>query len=553
MLIELRVRDYAVIHDLSLNLEPGLNVLSGETGAGKSIIVGALSLLVGERASTQLVRRGAKRAVVEAVFDVSGQTGLEQRLKEAGFPSEDGLLILRREVALEGRNRAWVNGSPATASALGELGDLLVDIHGQHEHQSLLRPSQQRDILDAFGGVEEMAGAVRRLHLELAETRERLEERKSRVRELEARSDFLQFQLQEIEGGKLKVGEEESLEEEGRRLEHAEELVAGARELNQGLYEGEGSVTDRLATLQDLLDRMARRDPTLAGASGALAEAFHLLAETGQQMGSYAEGVEEDPVRLEEIRRRQDLIFKLKRKYGPTIEEVLETGIRVKAEMDELLAAPRDLREEAAELERRSSEFLGRAGELTLRRKEAAARLEMAVKEVLPELGLARAEFRVELSTLHEPGPGGWERVEFLASLNPGFEVGPLSRIASGGELSRIMLALKAILAEADSVPTLVFDEIDSGIGGSVALKVADKLRQVASHHQVFVITHLPQLASRAHHQLSVEKGEAKGLASTEVRELTGEDRITEVARMLGGNPDSPASREHARELLESV
>jgi DNA repair protein RecN (Recombination protein N) len=552
MLIELRIRDYAVIDDLSLNLEPGLNVLSGETGAGKSIIVGALSLLVGERASAHLVRKGAERAVVEAVFDLSKRKGLEEKLREGGFPSEDGLLILRREVALEGRNRAWVNGSPATASAVGELGDLLVDIHGQHEHQSLLWSSEQRNILDSYGGFEELAATVRRLHAEVGGLRKTMEDRKGRVRELEARADFLQFQLKEIQGGKLQAGEEESLEEEGRRLEHAQELVAGARELHEGLYAGEGSVSDRVAALKDLLERLARRDPTLQEAIGALADAFHLLAETGQRMGSYADGIEDDPVRLEEIRRRQDLIFKLKRKYGPTVEEVLETGRRVKAELDELAGAPRDLRVEEEELERLTREFVGRAGELTLRRREAAERLQEAVKSVLPELGLQKAQFRVDLSPLEEPGPSGAERVEFLTSLNPGFDPGPLNQIASGGELSRIMLALKAILAESDAVPTLVFDEIDSGIGGEVALRVADKLRQVAQHHQVFVITHLPQLASRAHHQLSVEKGEVKGLASTEVRELTGEDRITEVARMLGGNPNSPKSRDHARELLES-
>jgi DNA repair protein RecN (Recombination protein N) len=553
MLIELRIRDYAVIDDLSLKLEPGLNVLSGETGAGKSIIVGALSLLVGERASAQVVRKGSKRAVVEAVFDLSRRQGLEEQLEEAGFPSEEGLLILRREVAQEGRNRAWVNGSPATASAVGELGGLLVDIHGQHEHQSLLRPAEQRDILDAFGGSGDLAAEVRRLHQEVGRRKSELEERGARMRALEARSDFLEFQLKEIGEARLTRGEEESLEEEAGRLEHAQELTAGARRLQRGLYEGEDSLSDRVADFQDLLERLARRDPRLQEETRILSEAFHLLAEVGQRMGSYASGIEDDPIRLDEIRKRQDLIFKLRRKYGPSLEDVLETGKRVKAELEELAEAPRDLREEEEALAELSRELQGQAAELTHRRAASAKRLEKAVKEVLPELGLAGAEFRVDLSPLQETGPGGAERVEFLASLNPGFEAGPMSRIASGGELSRIMLALKAILAEADSVPTLVFDEIDSGIGGEVALKVADKLRRVADHHQVFVITHLPQLASRAHHQLSVEKGEEGGLASTEVRELKGEDRITEVARMLGGDPDSPKSRDHARELLESV
>lgn len=553
MLIELRIRDYAVIDDLSLGLKPGLNVLSGETGAGKSIIVGALSLLVGERASTQVVRAGADRAVVEAVFDISHLPRIETRLRESGYALQDGLLILRREVALEGRNRAWVNGSPATASALGELGGLLVDIHGQHEHQSLLRSSEQRDILDSFGGAEGVAAQVRQLHGQVATLRKALEQRRARISELEARADFLRFQLKEIEDAKPRAGEEETLEEEARRLEHAQELAAGARELHVGLYEGEDSVSDRLAAFRDLLGRLARKDPALENPNRLLEEAFHLIAEAGQRMASYGDEVEEDPVRLEEIRGRQEVLFKLKRKYGPTLVDVLTAAQRLRVELEEVETAPRDLERVEEELARLNTVFLGKADELSSLRMQAGARLEEAVGAVLPALGLPGAEFRVRLSPLERPDGGGAERVELLASLNPGFEPGALSRVASGGELSRIMLALKAILAESDSIPTLVFDEIDSGIGGEIALKVADKLRHVAQHHQVFVITHLPQLASRAHHQLSVEKGGAGGLASTAVREVSGEDRVTEIARMLGGNPRSARSREHARELLESV
>lgn len=552
MLVELRIRDYAVIDDLSLKPKAGLNALSGETGAGKSIIVGALSLLVGERASSQVVRKGAQRAMVEGVFDIQGIQGFQERLKEMGFPAEEGLLILRREVAAEGRNRAWVNGSPATASAVGELGGKLVDIHGQHEHQSLLRPKEQRNILDTYTGVGDLAATVQQLHLESAKKRKTLEDRQARVRELEARADFFRFQLKEIQDAGLEIGEERTLEDEARRLEHAQELATGARELHEGLYGGEKSASDQVAALRDLLGRLSDLDPTLDESKGALADAYHLLAETGQRLGSYASGIEDDPARLEEIRRRQDLIFRLKRKYGPEFNDVLETGQRVKAELDELDGASFDLKAEEDELTRISREFLGKAEELTVRRKEGAERLARSVREVLPELGLPKGEFRVELKSLDTPGSGGAEGVEFVVSLNPGFEPGPLSEIASGGELSRVMLALKSVLAEVDRVPTLVFDEIDAGIGGVVANKVGEKLRQVAQNHQVFVITHLPQLASKAHHQISVQKGEVKGLASTEVRELTGEDRVTEVARMLGGDPNSPTSREHARELLDS-
>ncbi|MFC1574721.1 DNA repair protein RecN [Gemmatimonadota bacterium] len=550
MLIELRVRDYAVIDDLSLELGPGLSALSGETGAGKSIIVGALSLLVGERASSQVVRTGAKKAVVEAVFEVGGVVGLQERVAELGFPAEEGLLILRREVAAEGRNRAWVNGSPATASMVGELGALLVDIHGQHEHQSLFKPREQRAILDDFGGGGHVAGHVSELHAALCRFRTDLEGKRARLREIEAREDFLRFQLGEIEEAKIQVGEEEALEDEARRLEHAEELALGAQQLHETLYGGEDSLSDRVSSLHDLLGRLARVDPSLAEPAGALDDAYHLLAEAGQKLGSYASGVEHDPARLEEIRRRQDLLFRLKRKYGPELVDVQETGARVRGELSEMEGASFDLRELEAAVGGAEAQFQEGVATLTGLREEAAGRLEEEVGRLLPELGLPGSEFRVGLSALDEAGPGGGERVEFLVSLNPGFEAGPLTRIASGGELSRVMLALKAILAQVDEVPTLIFDEIDSGIGGEVALQVAEKLAGVARHHQVFVITHLPQLAARAHHQLFVEKGEVEGLASTGVRELTGEDRVREVARMLGGDPESATSRDHARELL---
>jgi len=552
MLIELRVRDYAVIDDLSLELRPGLNVLSGETGAGKSLLVGALSLLMGERASSQAVRKGAEKATVEAVFDISRLPGLEEKLGDLGFPSEGGLLLLRREVAAEGRNRAWVNGSPATASAVGELGTLLLDIHGQHEHQSLLQPRAQRSILDVFGAGAAVADAVRTLHQRCAEIRQELEERKERLATLESRADFLRFQLSEIDVAKLREGEEEELEEEARRLQHAEELAMGAQGVYEGLYGGDDSLSDRLSGLRDLLAHLARLDPSLNPGTQQLEDAYHLLREAGQGLGDYASNLEFDPARLEEIRVRQDLIFRLKRKYGPELADVVATAQRVREELGELEAGSFDLGSLEKELHRLHGEFREEVRKLSDLRRAAAGRLELAVQGLFPELGLGKGEFHVRLSPLAEPGATGGEAVEFLASLNPGFDPGPLSRIASGGELSRVMLALKTILAGIDRVPSLIFDEIDAGIGGEVALKVADALKRVAAHHQVFVITHLPQLAARAHHQLAVEKIEARGMASTTVRELQGEERVREVARMLGGDANSPTSREHARELLTS-
>ncbi len=550
MLVELRIRDYAVVEDLSLALAPGLNALTGETGAGKSIIVGALSLLLGERASASVVRAGAERATVEAVFDVRGLPEVEARLEEMGFRPEDGHLILRREVASAGRNRAWVNGSPATAGAVGELGNTLVDLHGQHEHQTLLRPAEQRTILDAFAGAQEAAASVAELHGRARDLAEELEERERRVREVESRSDFLRFQLGEIEEAGLSAGEDEELESEARRHEHAEELVQGASGVNEALYAGEDAVADRLSEARALVQRLARFDASLEETARLLDDAYHAVSEAGRRMGDYASAVDHDPRRLEEVRARLDRIFRLKRKYGPGLDDVLATGRRVSAELRALDEADHDLGELRRALSDARGELEAAASALGTLRRGAARRLADAVEAVLPDLGLAGASFDVRVRPLDEVGPHGGEAVEFLVAPNRGFEAMPLARIASGGELSRVMLALKSILAEVDRIPVLVFDEIDAGIGGVVATSVAKKLAEVATRHQVFVVTHLPQLASRADAHLLVEKEQAEHATVTRVRALEGDARVEEVARLLGGDPESATSRRHARELL---
>lgn len=550
MLIELRIRDYAVIDELRLELGPGLTVLTGETGAGKSIVVGALSLLLGERASAEVVRDGASRARVEAVFDVAGRPEVEDALRPLGLEAPDGLLILVREVAAEGRNRAWINGSPATAGTVGELGRLLVDLHGQHEHQTLLRPDEQRWILDAYAGASGAAEGVRRLHREATLLRQRLEELEARRRELESRADFLRFQWQEIHEAGAEPGEDQLLEEEVRRLEHAEELLQGAQEVAEGLYGGESAVSDRLAALRDGLRTLARVDPGLVADAALLEQAYHEVVEVGRRLERYAASVELDPARLEEVRARLDRLFRLKRKYGPGLEEVVATGAALREELDQLEGAGESRQQLSGELDATLERLRDGAAGLSRVRREAATRLSTEVQSLLPDLGMRGAVIQVHLDPLPDVGAGGAERVEFLASLNAGFDPRPLGRIASGGELSRVMLALKSILARVDRVPTLVFDEIDAGVGGAAAVGLAGKLREVAGHHQVLVITHLPQVASRAHRHLLVEKVPRGGLTATDLRPLEGEERVLEVARMLGGDPESRTSREHARELL---
>ncbi len=552
MLLELRIQDYAIIERLALRLEPGLNVLTGETGAGKSIVVGALSLLLGERASAETVRAGAGKAVVEGVFDAGKVGAVGQLLETQGLELEDGLLILRREVAAEGRSRAWVNGSSVTAGFLGELGRLLVDLHGQHESQTLLRVEEQRTILDAYGGSAPLAQRTREAHARLLAARGALAELDEKRREVAQRADFLRYQVEEIEKARLQPGEEEKLEEEAHRLDHAEELARLSGRLHGTLYADEASVTSSLAELRRVLDHLVRIDGTQADATELLESALIALEELGRRMGDYAAGIEADPARLDAIRRRQDLLFRLKAKYGETVEQVLEVGRRARRELDLLDGAGL----ERKALEKAEADANGAladvAAELSAARKKAAKRLEKEVNAVLPELGLG-GSFHVALEPLAEPGAEGAESVEFVVALNVGFDAKPLARVASGGELSRIMLALKTILARLDRVPTLVFDEVDVGIGGRVALQVGDRLRRVAEHHQVFVITHLPQIASRAEHQLLVEKVEREGTTLTRVAEVRGDERVRELARMLGGDPESARSLEHARELLGAV
>jgi len=552
MLVELRIRDYAVVEDLTLELGPGLNVLTGETGAGKSIIVGALSLLLGERASSAVVRAGADRATVEAVFDVEGLPEVARAVEEQGFRVDDGLLILRREVAAEGRNRAWICGSPATAGAVGELGSMLVDLHGQHEHQTLLRPRDQRAILDSFGGAADAAAEVASLYADLQALRATLEEREERRRDVESRADFLRFQLSEIDEAELSPGEDEALEAEIGRHEHSEELVQGAASVHDILYGADDSVTDRLTAVRRTLERLARFDPELAPDVERLSDALHAITDVGRRIGDYASAVEHDPERLEQARQRLDRMFRLKRKYGPELADVLATAQRVREELADLDEAGHDLDALGRQIEGASAALEDEAARLSAMRRAAAARLGDSMQAMLPDLGLEGASFGVRLTTHEVVSSGGAEGVEFLVAPNRGFEPMPLSRIASGGELSRVMLALKSILAGVDRVPVLVFDEIDAGIGGVVATAVARKLAEVSTRHQVFVVTHLAQVASRATHHLLVEKGGGAGITTTSVRSLAGEERVEEIARMLGGDPDSATSREHARELLEA-
>ncbi len=553
MLTELRVRNFAIIEQLTLPLARGFNVLTGETGAGKSIIVGALGLLLGERANTDVVRTGTDKALVEGTFDIADRPELSALLDERGIDVEDATVVLKREVAVAGRARAWVNGTPVTAASLSEIGRLLINVHGQHEAQTLLDPDEQRDILDAFAGGQAQAGAVRAAHGALASVRHDITELRRRKADAERRADYLRHVVREIEDARLTDGEDVRLDEEARRLEHAEELRTLASSAAGGLDGDEATVLAQLGAVQRALASITRIDPARARLQELFDTGYYALEALARELEDYEGTVELDPDRLDEVRRRRDLIFRLTKKYGGTLGAVADTGTKARAELDLVESADLDLRA----LEKREGEAAARlavgAIELSALRRNAATRLARAVDEVLPSLGMSEGHFDATLLPLAEIGSAGAEAVEFRVALNVGHDARPLSRVASGGELSRVMLALKTILARLDQVPTLIFDEVDAGIGGKVGLQVGDTMRRVAAHHQVFAITHLPQIAARAHHHILVAKGARGGVTTADVAVLLSEARVAEIARMLGGDPESEISRAHAAELLETA
>ncbi|MGH7564455.1 MAG: DNA repair protein RecN [Gemmatimonadota bacterium] len=548
MLRRLKITDLALIEDVEIELGPGLNVLTGETGAGKSVIVESIALLVGGRAAATVIREGAERAVVEGLFSDDGDDGDEW--------------VARREVWRDRSNRCYLDGTMATARTLKERTGGHVAIHGQHEDQRLLERGVQREILDAWAGAsalaERVARAARRL-LELGRERSDSEARRS---EREARLEYLRSQVAEIDAAGLEPGEEVELEVETRRLRHSEERAVLAGELCEGLERAEGSVLSLLAVLTRRVERLAALDPDMAETTRRLVDARYEIEDLARELEGYAEAIEHDPERLAEIEARRDLLFHLRRKHGGTVEEVIGQGRNMTGEIDELERARAREGSLGADIGLAQDDLADLAGALADAREAAADRLQESVRGRLADLGMGEGVLQVRLERKPDSEglpyqgerfawtSGGLERVHFLVAPNVGELPRPLSEIASGGELSRTLLALEAALAEADRTPTLVFDEVDAGIGGASAHLVARQLADVARHHQVIVVTHLAGIAAVADRHLMVEKSVAGGRSVTGVRSVSGEERVREVSRLLGGDPDRDVSRHHAEELL---
>jgi DNA repair protein RecN (Recombination protein N) len=552
MLLEIRVRNFAVIDAVTTSFAPGLNVLTGETGAGKSMLLDAILLIRGARAQTDVIRTDTETATVEAVFDVAPRGPAAAVLEEAGLGLDQGQLVIRRELARSGRHRAFVNDSPVTVGLLERLGDHLVEIHGQHEHQRVLEPARQLDLLDRFADAEELRDRVGDLFAKHRAAKAELERARAAERDRAQREDLLRLQVSELGAARLRVGEEEELRVERRRLQHAERLSAGLAEAGGLLNDDDSSAMSRLHRTARLLRDLARLDPAFAAPADSVDGAGALVEDALAAVRSLRESITMTPGRLDAIDERLDALTRLKRKYGDTESAMLAFREEAAAELERLGRHEEILAEQERLLGELDAELSGAAHELAKRRGDAAERLAGETARELRQLGMERARFEIAVARapFEEIGPRGLDRVEFRLSTNPGEDVRPLARIASGGELSRTMLALKAILARADRVPTMIFDEVDSGIGGRVAAVVAQKLAAAAEGRQVLCVTHLAPIAARAAHHVRVSKSVRGGRTRVSAELVTGEARVEEIARMVAGDRVTETARGHARELL---
>lgn len=554
MIVELTVENLAIIEKAQVSLGPGFTVLTGETGAGKSLLVDALELALGERADTELVRTGAFRAGVSVVLDLSSQPALLAQLTYDGVALEDSSLFIQREVFAEGRSQCRIGGKLTPVSILKQIGTLLVDLHGQHAHQSLLDADRHIGYLDAWIGPPTTAlqGQIRQAYGVAEEAKRRLSALQASMRDREHRLDLLRFQVKEIETVAPQPGEVEELEAQLVRLRNVERLASVSFGALEALQEKEGCAIDAIGTAVKALDTCTRFDAELEAVLEPLRSALYALEEGTHGLRAYSDALEADPAVLEQVAERIDALKRLRRKYGEDEAQVLEFLERAREE----LASLEDSEWSEAALAHAVQEAEGRLIELcsnlSLMRRERAGEFAELVERELRDLAMERAIFEVRVAT-KPPSADGADRVEFFFSANAGEPPRPLGKIASGGEMSRVMLAIKTALAGKAGVPTLIFDEVDAGLGGKAAAVLGKKLEELAQHYQVVAISHLPQIASRAVTHYRIEKGESGGRVTTNVRLLKPDERVEELARMLAGEHVTESARQNARDMLSGA
>lgn len=554
MLRHILVQDLAIVSRMELDLGPGLTALTGETGAGKSILIDALGLALGEKADVSVIRAGRDRAEVVATFDL--ERSPDALVWLAGQALDDGGdCVVRRLILREGRSRAFVNGRPTSGAQLKELGDLLVDIHGQHAHQSLLRANDQRTLLDAYGGHQDLASTVVATYRSFRARDRRLLDLEGAANARAQRADLLRFQVEELSALDLSAEELESLDQEQRRLANLGRLQSGAARVLGLLAESEPALEDLLRSAASEIGDLVAVDPRL-GESHELIEGAAIHArESASALRHYLDGLDLDPARLDAVETRLAQIHDLARKYRVLPQALPALLDERRAELAGLESADQDLDALRGERDAAWAAYLAQTARLTQMRQDAAARLGETVTQAMQQLGMAGGHFAVEVEPLGSDaaGPGGLERIAFLVSANPGQPLQPLPRVASGGELSRISLGIQVSTAECGRVPTLVFDEVDVGIGGGVAEIVGRLLRRLGEARQVLCVTHLPQVAAQAHRQLRVCKESREGETHTRIECLGPSERVEEIARMLGGTVITPRTRDHAQEMLARI
>ncbi|MBT3415293.1 MAG: DNA repair protein RecN [Nitrospina sp.] len=563
MIKEIRIRNFAIIENLAVNFEQGLNVLTGETGAGKSIILGALNLLLGGRADTDSIRSGETTAFVEGAFEVTDPATLDL-IRECGIEMEDGELLVKRQVSNAGKNRCLLNDSPVTVSTLAKIGDRLVDLHGQHDHQALLHPETHIDLLDLYGKSQELRNEFALNFSDYQTQAKKLQSMKMDEQERLQKEEFLSFQLAEIDAAGLSEEEEEEIKAESHKLKHAEKIRAGLQQSQSLLTDDQGSILENLGQVLKELEAVLEIDPGLAETVERSRSAYYELEEVVESLRGYNRSLEFNPNRLEEIEDRLAEINGLKRKFGNDITEILKRRDQIAEELQQLASNDENMKALEEELRQKEKVLSKLAIRLAEKRESAAKSFTASVEKELKELSMGNVQFGVRFDYPSDPdgfilfrkekmkaSATGLGTLEFMFSPNPGEELRPLVKIASGGEVSRVMLALKSILNDQDTIPVMIFDEVDTGIGGGVAEKVGLKLQKVASTKQVLCITHLPQIAGLASSHFRIEKQIKSKRTHSTIHQLEHEERVEELARMSSGETITDASLEHAREMLK--
>jgi len=550
MLAALRIKNLALVVDLTLELQAGFNAITGETGAGKSILIGALNLVLGERADRTLIRSGADASSVEAVFDIAKLSESPAAFLEGNGlePCEENQLVLKRTITAAGSSRQFVNGSPTTLAMLAALGERLVDIHGPHDHQSLFSPARQLSILDAYGNLADLRARVAKAHSDrariAAEKTALIVDEKTYAQQI----DLFRFQANEIAAAKLIEDEEPRIEAEYKRALNAARLMELADTATRALSEEDGSALSQCGAVGRALNELRRLDETAAPTAEIHAQAVSLLNELQSELSSYRDRLELDPNRLQELEERLNLIHSLKRKYGSSLAEVIAFGNEARKKLQQLEQRDAEVARLNAELQKAYATLIKAARELSAARAKMIPRLSKAITAQLADLGFKQSHFGVNLRQLAEPGATGMDEADFQFAPNPGEPAKPLKAIASSGEIARVMLAIKTVLAAEDEIPVLIFDEVDANVGGETAAAVGAKMAQIGAQRQVLCITHLPPVAAAARAHYVVSKEVAEGRTISKIELLDKEARITEITRMLGGQ--TPAARKHAQALL---